>query len=371
MTAPLASIVINNYNYARYLPQSIESALAQTYPWTEVIVVDDSSQDCSREVIARYARRVVPVLQEHNRGQGAAINAGFRACRGDIVILLDADDYLYPHAAERVAEAWVEGLANLHYRLDLVDAAGQWIDIYPPPEVRFEMGDVVPRLLQTGRYEATVTSGNAFARSVLAKILPIPEEEFRISADGYLVTVAPFHGPVGAIDEPLGAYRLHGGNAWAMSTVQGTSDALAARFRRELEHDRCRHEALAAVASEHGLALRPNPGLRDHQHLGARLGSLRLDAARHPYAKDSRFALAARGAWAVLRARAWVPWRLILAAWFLIAGLLPSSLARRVISWRFAQGTRPAMVDRLLKTVRRAIPRRQYSRDTVAQLRTG
>ena len=59
---PLVSIVVNNYNYGRYLGRSIESALAQTYPRTEVVAVDDASTDGSREVIRRYPR-VVPVFK--------------------------------------------------------------------------------------------------------------------------------------------------------------------------------------------------------------------------------------------------------------------------------------------------------------------
>jgi hypothetical protein len=75
-------------------------------------------------------------------------------------------------------------------------------------------------LLATGRYETNVTSGNAFARDALLSVMPDPEEDFRLSADGYLVTQVPFYGAVASLDESLGAYRLHGTNAWA----QGTSD---------------------------------------------------------------------------------------------------------------------------------------------------
>src|SRR3954451_20463787 len=96
---PLVSIVIDNYNYARFLPEAIESALAQTYPDTEVIVVDDGSTDDSREIIASYGSRVRPVLKT-NGGQASAFNAGFAASRGDVVLFLDSDDTLFPEAVE-------------------------------------------------------------------------------------------------------------------------------------------------------------------------------------------------------------------------------------------------------------------------------
>lgn len=353
MPKPVVSILINNFNYARYLPQSIESALEQSLPGVEVLVVDDASTDDSRQIIGRYEGRVLPVLQERNGGQGAAINAGFRACTGDIVMLLDADDYLYPQAAERVAAAWVPGQSQLHYRLDLVDAAGRKLDVYPPPEVPFDSGDVVPLLLATGRYETTVTSGTAFARSTLEKILPIPEGTFRISADGYLVTVAPFHGRVGAIEEPLGAYRQHGGNAWATSTT--TTSALGQRLRRSLEHDAQKASSLAAAARAFGLKVAPGHELQDPQHLATRLASLRLEPELHPYPTDSRLALAQRGAWRIMGTRLSLPRRLILASWFLAVGLLPASLASRAVSWRLQQASRPSWADRLLKTLRRAV----------------
>jgi len=75
------SIIIDNYNYGRFLGEAIDSALAQTYPHVEVIVVDDGSTDNSREVIAKYGDRIIPVLKE-NGGQASAFNAGLLRPRG-------------------------------------------------------------------------------------------------------------------------------------------------------------------------------------------------------------------------------------------------------------------------------------------------
>jgi Glycosyl transferase family 2 len=351
MTRPLVSIVVNNFNYARFLPQSIESALRQTYAPTEVVVVDDASSDGSQELILGYGSRVVPVLQERNGGQGAAFNAGFAASRGDIVIFLDADDYLYPQATAQIVAAWIPGISKVQYRLDLVDGAGQRIDLFPAAEVRLDSGDVVPLLLATGRYETLVTSGNAFDRGVLRKVLPVPETDFRISADGYLVTVAPFHGPVVSVDEPLGAYRQHGSNAWGESSLA----TLPGRLRRSLEHDLHRYKALREAAGRMQKAVSPALGMTDYQHLGTRLASLCLDPANHSYPADSRPSLALRGALSSRHAR--LPWklRLVLALWFLAAGFLPRRLASPVVAWRLAGSARTPGVDRFLKTVRRLV----------------
>ncbi len=92
---PKVSIIIPNYNHGDYLPQAIESALAQTYPHVEVIVVDDGSTDHSAQVLARYADRVRCIHQE-NAGLSAARNTGLGMARGDYIALLDADDMLEP-----------------------------------------------------------------------------------------------------------------------------------------------------------------------------------------------------------------------------------------------------------------------------------
>ena len=94
MPAPV-SIVIANYNHAALLPVAIDSALGQTYPNVEVIVVDDGSTDASPDVLQRYEGRV-RCLRQTNRGVVAARNAGCRAATGEFINFLDSDDYLMP-----------------------------------------------------------------------------------------------------------------------------------------------------------------------------------------------------------------------------------------------------------------------------------
>jgi glycosyltransferase involved in cell wall biosynthesis len=352
MNAPRASIIITNYNYAKFVARCIDSALAQSYPDTEVVVVDDASRDHSREIIQSYGKRVVPVLQGHNGGQGAAFNAGFHACQGDVVFFLDADDWLYPHAVARVVEAFSPGVAQVQFRLHLVDNLGRQIDVLPPLEVKFDDGDVVPILLSRGRYENTVTSGNAFARTTLSSILPVPEKEFRISADGYLVTVGPFCGKIVSIDEPLGAYVVHGANYWAGSVG---CVAKPERFRRALQHDSDRYKALRRKAAERELVVASRPGLADPQHLTNRIGSLVMDPQNHPDARDSRFTLALRGAWASRHARVPMARRALLAMWFLALGVLPRSRAAKLISWRLDPVSRPERLGRTMVAIRRIL----------------
>src|SRR6202167_4054060 len=96
---PLVSIIIDNFNYARFIRAAIDSALAQSYAQVEVIVVDDGSTDNSRDVISSYGNRVSAVFKP-NGGHASAFNAGFRASRGSIVMFLDAYQALLPTAGE-------------------------------------------------------------------------------------------------------------------------------------------------------------------------------------------------------------------------------------------------------------------------------
>src|SRR5207253_5996288 len=103
----LASIIVNNYNYGRFLREAVDSALNQTYRHTEVIVVDDGSTDRSPEIIASYGERIVPVLKQ-NGGQNSALNAGFSLSRGDVILFLDSDDVLFPTAVRAAVDAFSE-----------------------------------------------------------------------------------------------------------------------------------------------------------------------------------------------------------------------------------------------------------------------
>ena len=333
---PLVSIIINNYNYGRFLQDAIDSALNQNYPNTEVIVVDDGSTDDSKEIISSYGDKIISVLKE-NGGQASALNAGFKASKGEIVIFLDADDYLFPYTVERIVAAWKPGLAKVHYRLQIVDATGNLLGERPGSGTALDNGDVLPGLLQSGGYTTTPTSGNAFSRAVLSQILPIPEDQFRISADGYLITLVPFYGEIAAVEEPLGVYREHGNNLWARSRQTVVAESL----QRLVKHDYQKYELLVAKATELGHPQPQNLGFKDYFHLRHRIASLRLAPENHPIPSDVSFVLAYKGFWAVwLHSKFKWTKKLILSIWFIWVGLLPLFLVKPAISWLLAPESR-------------------------------
>lgn len=104
---PTVSVIIAAYNYGHYLPQALDSALAQSFTDLEILVVDDGSTDDTAEVIERYAHdpRMRYVRREH-AGQPATKNAGIRASRGRWIAFLDADDaWLTDKLARQLAAA--------------------------------------------------------------------------------------------------------------------------------------------------------------------------------------------------------------------------------------------------------------------------
>jgi glycosyltransferase involved in cell wall biosynthesis len=104
--AELVSVVIPCYGQAHFLPEAIESVLAQTYPHLEVLVVDDASADNASPIAARYPG--VRCVRGENAGMAGARNFGIRNTGGDFLVFLDADDRLAPNAIELGLEALEE-----------------------------------------------------------------------------------------------------------------------------------------------------------------------------------------------------------------------------------------------------------------------
>ena len=142
---PLASIIVPCFNQAHFLPFAVDSALAQTYPAVEVVVVNDGSTDGTSEVARSYGERI-KLVEQPNSGLSAARNAGIAAASGEFIVLLDSDDVLLPHCVEsrmKHMEDPAVGIVAGYYRE--IDAQGQ---VQPRiPEVRRISG--LPHFYQT------------------------------------------------------------------------------------------------------------------------------------------------------------------------------------------------------------------------------
>lgn len=324
---PLVSIIVDNFNYARFLRAAIDSALAQTYPNVEVVVVDDGSTDNSGEIISNYSDKVSPILKP-NGGHASAFNAGFRASHGSIVMFLDADDVLLPNAVEEVVRSWHPGLAKAQFVLAHIDAHGRALGSTVPylPE-QMPDGDIRAAILESGGYVGAPTSGNAFARTVLERLLPLAEPQWRQAADTSLEIVAPFLGDVVSIRKTLGCYRIHESNHGMLG------DELDSRkLRVKIIIDLQREWVLSEFANRSGFTIPGDWAAREPAHLKYRLASLRVDPAHHPVVDDRTMRLMLMGLKSTWRNPGYnFRSRLLHTAWFPLAAILPRAVAVKII----------------------------------------
>jgi glycosyltransferase involved in cell wall biosynthesis len=104
------------YNCARYLPEALDSILAQSYANVEIVVVNDGSTDATPSVLNDYAQRHgIRVFTQPNRGQSAALNAGFAESRGSYIKFFDSDDILSPDMLETQVAAIAGNPGKLAY----------------------------------------------------------------------------------------------------------------------------------------------------------------------------------------------------------------------------------------------------------------
>lgn len=325
---PRVSIVIDNYNYGRYVGEAIQSALDQDYPNTEIIVVDDGSTDGSRAVIEEFGERIVAIFKE-NGGQASAVNAGVAASSGDILIVLDADDRLLPATVHQVVGAFVRnpGTAKVQYRMEIIDAEGRVTRaVKPDPHVPLRSGDLRRYVLTfPGDLAWMAMSGNAFAMAALEHLLPIPEGEFRMCADSYLVQMAPLMGKVVTLRGIGAQYRVHSANRF---DVQRFS---LDHVRQSIRITTAAHRHIHRVAAQRLLGAFPADPLEVPavSFAASRLISLRLEPDRHPVPDDSVFALVLLGMHAAtLRFDISPLMRIALALWVLLMAVVPLPVLR-------------------------------------------
>ncbi len=214
--SPSITVLIDTYNYAHFIEEAIESVIGQDFPAEEleILVVDDGSTDDTRERVEKYAGRV-EYLYKANGGQASAFNSGFARAKGEIVALLDADDYWLPGKLRRVAEEFARhpeaGLVYHPFRELRMDT-GEWKD----GSFNAVSGDVTGDMKKILSYTACQTSGLSFCKRFVEGMLPL-NEAMTIQADGLLAALVIFLAPVVAIEEPLAVYRIHGRNMYFQS----------------------------------------------------------------------------------------------------------------------------------------------------------
>ena len=270
--SPSISVLVSSYNYGPYVVQAVESALEQTRPPLEVIVVDDGSSDDS---VARLRERFgddarVRVVEQANAGQLSAWITGFALSRGDCIALLDSDDLWEPGYLATMAHVFQDNpsVDFAYCNMALFGAReGLLLDRRRHRQDR-DLGTSVLLGCFHPRWQGAATSGNVLRRALLAEILTLPDDQvplWRTRPDDCL-----FYGSdiLGAhkvyLAQPLARHREHASNA-LLADAKSPLRRMRYELRRErmLAHYRSRIAAgprlLCLAKTEFRTKPRPTP----------------------------------------------------------------------------------------------------------------
>lgn len=221
LARPLVSVVIPSYNHARFLEATIGSVVAQTYRPLELVVVDDGSSDGSVELLRKLFTDIeldkAVLLEQPNRGAHAAIMRGIEASSGELVAILNSDDFYHPERFERLLPQLLGGRHDLVFSgVQFVDTNGdamaasegwpQWYrtcldETADCPTVGF--GLLV--------HNFSVSSGNfLFRRGLYDNLSGFSDHRFTHDWD-FLIRSLHYSEPA-FVREPLISYRIHEGN---------------------------------------------------------------------------------------------------------------------------------------------------------------
>ena len=236
---PRVSVIVPTYNFGDFLDATIESVLGQTFGDLELLVLDNASTDQTPDVVGRFADpRLCYVRNPENIGFAANVNQGFGLARGELLIVLGADDVWAPEFLRRAVTHF-----DTHPGVSFVHGMAVWID---------ERGEAFG---DSGRGWAGVTPGpeafvNFFRYGFSLSTMLMPTDAVRRLggldapwgdiADGWLFLRLCLAGNVGYLDEPLVRYRVH---QRTLSTAMSRRGNL---FRRYLAMARAAFELPAA-----------------------------------------------------------------------------------------------------------------------------
>jgi glycosyltransferase involved in cell wall biosynthesis len=231
MTKPILSVLIDTYNHERYIEQALVSALEQDFPASdyEIVVVDDGSTDRTPEIVRKFAPRV-RILSKKNGGQASAFNAAFPELKGEIIAILDGDDWFAPgklnavaKALERNPEAAAVGHGFYEFHEDTKE-----IKLRAPLQPKF-LSLATPETAReaAAHWQFLIVGSLTVRRQVLEKIIPIPEA-LVFCADGPIAWASMAMG-LYIFEEPLCYYRYHASNLHAVDA------ATQAKMRKRFE----------------------------------------------------------------------------------------------------------------------------------------
>jgi glycosyltransferase involved in cell wall biosynthesis len=212
-----ASCLVNNFNYRQFVTDAVDSVLAQTVPFDEIIVVDDGSTDGSLDRLRQTygGNPRVQVIGQRNGGQLSCFNTAFAAAKGDLICFLDADDVYEPDYLEQLRSTYAA-----HPEVDFVFTSCRQFGAVTQARAAAgpdrDFGYSVILTLCRRQWIGAPTSCLSLRRALLARILPIPFlDDWRQRADDCLVFGASLAGGRKLhLARQLVRYRVHARNGF-------------------------------------------------------------------------------------------------------------------------------------------------------------
>lgn len=215
------SVLINNFNYGRYLGYCLDSVFNQSYNNIEVILYDDGSTDTSSQVWSSFLRSNFKVISKSNLGMYPSINQAnaiweaFKESSGEIVCLLDSDDAFLPDKVQTVVQEFcrLPEVVLIQNKMLEIDSNNKKTGNIRKNVI--ENVDILQEISLSNRVDLYFmsTSGLSFRRSYLEKVLPLEmSRNTLVWPDVRLTRTALFYGKVFTLRHPQGEYRLHTSN---------------------------------------------------------------------------------------------------------------------------------------------------------------
>jgi len=235
---PLVSVIVPNYNHARYLDQRIQSILAQGYGKMEILLLDDCSSDDSRAVIARYVEqfpdRIHAILNEENSGNVfRQWQRGVEAAQGDLIWICESDDFCEPDFLEQLVPAFTDESVNIAFgRIQLCDSVGRfqpWLDEYREGAEPGIWGSTITRpaaqwfrgALGVSNVIANV-GGCVLRKQTLPDVVWKEAQTYRVLGDWFLYMHWAGAGQITYVPDAVAHFRQHGSNTSGSSATRAS-----------------------------------------------------------------------------------------------------------------------------------------------------
>jgi|SRR5665647_147173 len=230
MKKPKISIITPNYNYGQFIGQAIESVLNQDYENIEHIIVDDGSTDNSVEIISKYVEKYpdkIKLIQQTNRGQSSAINAGLMRVKGEIIGWLNSDDLYCMDIFKQIVDEF-----NRKQHIDI---------IYGDLVIMDKNGKIAKKIRQlpmdktVGVFKGfgkLVASNTVFWRAILTERIGYFNEAFVCNMDGEYFSRLFYAGKSKHINKCLASFRVH-----PLSNSSNSNPDKMKRYYFELDYE--------------------------------------------------------------------------------------------------------------------------------------